>query len=75
MGSIVALGIIYLIVRFIALGSVAMATAASILIVGATMIAGIAQVISAFPGQEPGTLPAFKSCFNLNRALFRLRRG
>jgi uncharacterized membrane protein HdeD (DUF308 family) len=59
MGSIIALGIIYLIVRFIALGGVAMATAASILVVGVmTIVAGIAEVISAFPGQELETLPA-----------------
>lgn len=76
MGSIVALGIVYLIVRFIALGGVAVPTAASILIAGTTMIvAAVAEVISAFPGRELGTLPASKSCFNLNRALFRLRSG
>ena len=48
-GWIVALGVVYLIAGFIALGSVAMATVASVLIVGAMMIiAGVAEVISAF---------------------------
>lgn len=48
-GWIVALGVIYLIAGFVALGSVAMATVASVLIVGVMMIiAGVAEVISAF---------------------------
>jgi uncharacterized membrane protein HdeD (DUF308 family) len=48
-GWIVALGVVYLIAGFIALGSVAMATVASVLIVGVMMIiAGVAEVISAF---------------------------
>ena len=48
-GWIVALGVIYLIAGFIALGSVAMATVVSVLIVGVMMIiAGVAEVISAF---------------------------
>ena len=48
-GWIVALGIIYLIVGFIALGSVVMATVASVLVVGAMMIvAGVAEVFNAF---------------------------
>jgi uncharacterized membrane protein HdeD (DUF308 family) len=48
-GWIVALGVVYLIAGFIALGSVAMATVASVLVVGVMMIiAGVAEVISAF---------------------------
>jgi uncharacterized membrane protein HdeD (DUF308 family) len=48
-GWIVALGIVYIIVGLIALGSVAMATLASVLVVGAMMIvAGIAEIINAF---------------------------
>ena len=48
-GWIVALGIVYLIAGFIALGSVMMATVASVIVVGAMMIvAGVAEVISAF---------------------------
>ena len=48
-GWIVALGVVYLIAEFIALGSVAMATVASVFIVGVMMIiAGVAEVISAF---------------------------
>jgi uncharacterized membrane protein HdeD (DUF308 family) len=48
-GWIIALGVVYLIAGFIALGSVAMATVASVLIVGVMMIiAGVAEVISAF---------------------------
>jgi uncharacterized membrane protein HdeD (DUF308 family) len=48
-GWIVALGVVYLLAGFIALGSVVMATAASVLIVGVMMIiAGVAEVFSAF---------------------------
>jgi uncharacterized membrane protein HdeD (DUF308 family) len=48
-GWIVALGVVYVITGFIALGSVAMATVASVLIVGVMMIiAGVAEVINAF---------------------------
>src|ERR1700710_359228 len=48
-GWIVALGVVYLIAGFIALGSVMMATVASVLIVGVMMIiAGVAEVFSAF---------------------------
>src|SRR5215207_5841170 len=48
-GWIIALGVIYLIAGFIALGSVMMATVASVLIVGVMMIiAGVAEVFSAF---------------------------
>jgi uncharacterized membrane protein HdeD (DUF308 family) len=48
-GWIVALGIVYLIAGFIALGSVMMATVASVLLVGIMMIvAGIAEIINAF---------------------------
>ena len=48
-GWIVALGVIYLIVGFIALGSVVMATVVSVLVVGVMMIiAGVAEVFSAF---------------------------
>ena len=48
-GWIVALGIVYLLAGFIALGSVVMATVASVLVVGVMMIiAGVAEVVSAF---------------------------
>jgi uncharacterized membrane protein HdeD (DUF308 family) len=48
-GWIAALGIVYVIAGFIALGSVAMATVASVLVVGIMMIvAGVAEVINAF---------------------------
>ena len=46
---IVALGVVYVIVGPVALGSVATATAASVLLVGAMMVvAGIAEVFNAF---------------------------
>ena len=48
-GWIVALGAVYLLAGFIALGSVVMATVASVLVVGVMMIiAGVAEVFSAF---------------------------
>jgi uncharacterized membrane protein HdeD (DUF308 family) len=48
-GWIVALGVVYLIVGVIALGSVVLATAASVLFVGVMMvIAGVAEIINAF---------------------------
>jgi uncharacterized membrane protein HdeD (DUF308 family) len=48
-GWIVALGVVYTIAGFIALGSVAMATVVSVFVVGVMMIvAGVAEVISAF---------------------------
>src|ERR1700748_2693415 len=48
-GWIVALCVVYLITGFIALGSVMMATVASVLVVGVMMIiAGVAEVFSAF---------------------------
>lgn len=48
-GWIIALGIVYVIAGFIALGSVMMATVASVLIVGVMMIiAGVAEVFNAF---------------------------
>jgi uncharacterized membrane protein HdeD (DUF308 family) len=48
-GWIVALGVVYLVTGFIALGSVVMATVASVLVVGAMMIvAGVFEVIGAF---------------------------
>ena len=48
-GWIVALGVVYVIAGFIALGSVMMATVASVLIVGVMMIiAGVAELINAF---------------------------
>jgi uncharacterized membrane protein HdeD (DUF308 family) len=48
-GWILALGIVYAVAGFIALGSVMMATAASVLIVGVMMIvAGVAEIINAF---------------------------
>ncbi len=48
-GWIVALGIVYVIVGLIALGSVVTATVASVLVIGIMMvIAGVAEVINAF---------------------------
>jgi len=48
-GWIVALGVVYLLAGLVALGSVVMATVASVLVVGVMMIiAGVAEVISAF---------------------------
>jgi uncharacterized membrane protein HdeD (DUF308 family) len=48
-GWIVALGIVYVIVGLVALGSVVTATVASVLVVGIMMVvAGIAEVINAF---------------------------
>src|SRR3981081_4117162 len=48
-GWIVALGVVYLLAGVIALGSVVMATVASVLVVGVMMIiAGVAEVFSAF---------------------------
>ncbi len=48
-GWIVALGVVYLIAGFIALGSVMMATVASVFVVGIMMIvAGVAEIINAF---------------------------
>jgi uncharacterized membrane protein HdeD (DUF308 family) len=48
-GWIIALGVVYVLAGFIALGSVVMATVASVLVVGVMMIiAGIAEVFSAF---------------------------
>ena len=48
-GWIVALGFVYVIAGFIALGSVMIATVASVLVVGVMMIiAGVAEVFSAF---------------------------
>jgi len=48
-GWIVALGVVYLLAGFIALGSVVMATVASVLVVGVMMIiAGVAELINAF---------------------------
>jgi uncharacterized membrane protein HdeD (DUF308 family) len=48
-GWIVALGVVYVVAGFIALGSVAMATVASVFVVGIMMIiAGAAELISAF---------------------------
>jgi uncharacterized membrane protein HdeD (DUF308 family) len=48
-GWIIALGVIYLIAGIIALGSVAMATVATVFVVGIMMIiAGVAEIINAF---------------------------
>src|SRR3984885_6417589 len=48
-GWIVALGVVYLLAGLIALGSVVMATVASVFVVGVMMIvAGVAEVFSAF---------------------------
>ena len=48
-GWIVALGVVYLIAGFVALGSVVLATVATVLVVGVMMIiSGVAEVINAF---------------------------
>ena len=48
-GWILALGIVYLITGIVALGSVVMATAASVFVVGIMMVvSGVAEVINAF---------------------------
>ena len=48
-GWIVALGVVYVVTGFIALGSIVLATVASVFMVGIMMIiAGVAEVISAF---------------------------
>src|SRR5258708_38507889 len=48
-GWIVALGVVYLLAGLVALGSVVMATVASVIVVGVMMIiAGVAEVFSAF---------------------------
>jgi uncharacterized membrane protein HdeD (DUF308 family) len=48
-GWIVALGLVYLIAGFVALGSILMATVASVFLVGIMMIvAGVAEIINAF---------------------------
>ncbi len=48
-GWIVALGVVYVVAGFVALGSVVLATVASVFIVGIMMmIAGVAEVINAF---------------------------
>ncbi|EQA97658.1 uncharacterized membrane protein HdeD (DUF308 family) [Sphingobium wenxiniae] len=48
-GWIVALGVVYLVTGIIALGSVVMATVASVFVVGVMMlIAGVAEVVNAF---------------------------
>jgi uncharacterized membrane protein HdeD (DUF308 family) len=48
-GWIIALGVVYVIAGFIALGSVVMATVASVFVVGVMMIiAGVAEVFNAF---------------------------
>jgi uncharacterized membrane protein HdeD (DUF308 family) len=55
-GWIVALGIIYVLAGLIALSSVALATAASVFVVGVMMlIAGVAEVINAFQLKSWGT--------------------
>jgi uncharacterized membrane protein HdeD (DUF308 family) len=55
-GWIVALGVVYVITGFIALGSVVIATVASVLVVGVMMIiAGVAEVINAFQIKTWGT--------------------
>jgi uncharacterized membrane protein HdeD (DUF308 family) len=48
-GWIVALGVVYLVAGFVALGSIVMATVASVLVVGVMMIvAGVFELINAF---------------------------
>ena len=54
-GWIVALGVLYVVAGFIALGSVVMATVATVFVVGVMMlIAGVVEVISAFQMQSWG---------------------
>ncbi|MBR1070499.1 HdeD family acid-resistance protein [Bradyrhizobium liaoningense] len=56
-GWMFALGVVYLITGFVALGSVAVATVASVLLVGVMMIiAGVAEVINAFQIKTWGKL-------------------
>lgn len=56
-GWMLALGVVYLITGFVALGSVAVATVASVLLVGVMMIiAGVAEVINAFQIKTWGKL-------------------
>ena len=48
-GWIVALGVIYVIAGFIALGSIVIATVASVFVVGIMMlVAGVAEIVNAF---------------------------
>jgi uncharacterized membrane protein HdeD (DUF308 family) len=57
-GWIVALGVVYVIAGLIALSSVALATAASVFVVGIMMlIAGVAQVLNAFQVRTWGKSP------------------
>jgi uncharacterized membrane protein HdeD (DUF308 family) len=61
-GWIVALGAVHVIAGFFALGSIAMATVASVLVVGVAMIvAGVAQVINAFRSRV-GASSSFGLC-------------
>jgi uncharacterized membrane protein HdeD (DUF308 family) len=54
-GWIVALGVVYVVAGFVALGSVVMATVASLFVVGVMMlVAGVGEVISAFQMQSWG---------------------
>src|SRR3974390_2927426 len=54
-GWIVALGVVYVIAGFFALGSMMLATVASVFVVGIMMvIAGVAEVINAFQIQSWG---------------------
>ena len=54
-GWIAALGVVYLIAGFVALGSILMATVASVLLVGIMMIvAGVAEIINAFQHKSWG---------------------
>jgi uncharacterized membrane protein HdeD (DUF308 family) len=57
-GWIVALGVVYVIAGLIALSSVALATVASVVVVGVMMlIAGVAEVINAFQVKSWGKFP------------------
>src|SRR5260370_11347943 len=57
-GWIVALGIVYMVAGFIALGSVVTATVVSVFVVGIMMlIAGVAEVINAFQIKTWGRFP------------------
>ena len=80
-GWIIALGVVYLIAGLIALGSVMMATVASVLIVGVMMIiAGVAEVFSAFQIKNwgkflPGSCLVCSHCRGLRHVRESAARG
>ena len=62
-GWIVALGVVYLVAGVIALGSVVMATVATVYVVGIMMIiAGVFEVIHSFQIKILGTLSLLACC-------------